>query len=115
MADPRFFAPVGPFTLGELADRTGAEIAVGGDCALTLHDVASLATAGPQRVRILPDVRIGQEGFGLASHPAGHDLVAGHVLVPHLGRVRSSTTSRSAPIARSTVEPGRIRSLATAR
>jgi len=109
MADPRFFAPVGPFTLGELADRTGAEIAAGGDRALTLHDVASLATAGPQRVRILPDVRIGQEGFGLAPDPAGQLPVA------QLGRVRSATTSRSAPIARSTVEPGRIRSLATAR
>jgi UDP-3-O-[3-hydroxymyristoyl] glucosamine N-acyltransferase LpxD len=31
MTDPRFFASVGPLTLGELAERTGAEIAAGGD------------------------------------------------------------------------------------
>src|SRR5260370_33600928 len=109
MADPRFFAPVGPFTLGELADRTGAEIAAGGDRALTLHDVASLATAGPHGVRILPDVRIGQEGFGLAPDPAGHLPVA------PLGPVRSAPTSRAAPLARPTAERAPIHPLPTAR
>jgi hypothetical protein len=46
MTDPRFFAPVGPLTLGELAERTGTEIADGaGDLRL---DVA------PHPTRPLP-------------------------------------------------------------
>jgi UDP-3-O-[3-hydroxymyristoyl] glucosamine N-acyltransferase len=49
MPDPRFFAPVGPSTLGEPADRTGADIAAGADRALALSDVAPLETAGPRR------------------------------------------------------------------
>lgn len=52
MADPRFFAPAGPLTLGELAERTGAEIAAGARD-LRLEDVAPLEAAGPQHVSFL--------------------------------------------------------------
>jgi UDP-3-O-[3-hydroxymyristoyl] glucosamine N-acyltransferase len=53
MADPRFFAVAGPFTLAELAERTGAEIAgaIGGD--LILRDVAPLETATSDCVTFL--------------------------------------------------------------
>ena len=44
MADPRFFDKVGPFTLSELAEVTGAEIARG-DHARTFDDVAPLQSA----------------------------------------------------------------------
>ncbi len=47
MADPRAFAPVGPFTLGELAGRAGAEVAAGVDRDVALHDIAPRETAGP--------------------------------------------------------------------
>jgi UDP-3-O-[3-hydroxymyristoyl] glucosamine N-acyltransferase len=53
MADPRFFAAAGPFTLSELAERTGAEIAGAADPALVLRDVAPLETAGPDCVAFL--------------------------------------------------------------
>jgi UDP-3-O-[3-hydroxymyristoyl] glucosamine N-acyltransferase len=46
MADPRFFAVAGPFTLSELAERTGSEIAGGVGGELVLRDVAPLETAG---------------------------------------------------------------------
>jgi UDP-3-O-[3-hydroxymyristoyl] glucosamine N-acyltransferase len=52
MTDPRFFAPVGPLTLGQLAERTGAKIAAGARD-LRLVDVATLETAGPQHVSFL--------------------------------------------------------------
>ena len=52
MTDPRFFAPIGPLTLGALAERTGAEIARG-DRGLPLDDVAPLETAGPRHVSFL--------------------------------------------------------------
>jgi UDP-3-O-[3-hydroxymyristoyl] glucosamine N-acyltransferase len=52
MADPRFFTPIGPLTLGALAERTGAEIARGSSD-LRLDDVAPLDTAGPRHVSFL--------------------------------------------------------------
>ncbi len=45
MADPRFFDRAGPFTLGQLAARSGASVAPGGDPDLLLHDVAPLDQA----------------------------------------------------------------------
>src|SRR5450432_852794 len=55
MTDPRFFALVGPLTLGELVERTGAEIAAGHDRHLWLDDVAPLEAAGPRHVGFLDD------------------------------------------------------------
>ena len=53
MADPRFFARQGPFTLGFLATLTGGVIGRGGNPELALQDVASLADAGPTQVSFL--------------------------------------------------------------
>jgi UDP-3-O-[3-hydroxymyristoyl] glucosamine N-acyltransferase len=54
MADPRFFAVAGPFTLSELAKRTGAEMAgPAADPDLVLRDVAPLDTASADCVTFL--------------------------------------------------------------
>lgn len=53
MADPRFFDRAGPFTLGQLAARSGAKIAPGADPDLLLHDVAPLDQAGDGQLSFL--------------------------------------------------------------
>ena len=53
MADPRFFARQGPFSIGELARLAGAETAPGVDSARLMVDVASLDTAGPEDITFL--------------------------------------------------------------
>jgi len=53
MADPRFFAVSGPFTVAELAQRTGAEIGGKADAGLVLNEVGPLDTAGPNTVSFL--------------------------------------------------------------
>lgn len=61
MADPRFFARSGPFTLGELAEIAGAEIAPGADADGAFDDVAPLDTAGRGDVSFLDNRRyVGQ-------------------------------------------------------
>lgn len=47
MADPRFFDRAGPFRLGELAARIGAELGPGMDSGSEIVDVAPLDRAGP--------------------------------------------------------------------
>jgi UDP-3-O-[3-hydroxymyristoyl] glucosamine N-acyltransferase len=56
MPDPRFYAVAGPFTLRDLAQIAGADIA-GGDGAQTFVDVAPLATAGARDVSFLDNRR----------------------------------------------------------
>ena len=51
MADPRFFSVAGPFTVAELAQRTGAQVA--GDAGRLLRDVAPLDTAEPDQLSFL--------------------------------------------------------------
>jgi UDP-3-O-[3-hydroxymyristoyl] glucosamine N-acyltransferase len=77
MTDPRFFAPVGPRTLGALAERTAAEIARG-DRDLQLDDVTPLETAGPRHVSFL-DNRKYVEAFArsLAGAAFCHPDIAG--------------------------------------
>jgi UDP-3-O-[3-hydroxymyristoyl] glucosamine N-acyltransferase len=53
MADPRFFAKAGPFTLAELARRCGAELAAGVDPAAMVHDVAALDAADSGHISFL--------------------------------------------------------------
>jgi UDP-3-O-[3-hydroxymyristoyl] glucosamine N-acyltransferase len=53
MADPRFFANAGPFALGELARRCGAEIGTGADAGKRVTDVAPLDTAGADHISFL--------------------------------------------------------------
>lgn len=50
MADPRFFRAAGPFSVAEIARRTGAAIGGAGRGELMLHDVASLDAAGPEQL-----------------------------------------------------------------
>lgn len=53
MADPRFFTRAGPFTLGDLARRSGAELVRGTAEGRLFRDVAPLETAGPEEVSFL--------------------------------------------------------------
>ena len=53
MADPRFFNVAGPFTVAELAARTGARIAGAGEAGRVLRDVAPLETAEPDQLSFL--------------------------------------------------------------
>lgn len=53
MADPRFFNRAGPFTLAELASRSGGVVAPGSDPELLLQDVAPLDQAGPNHLSFL--------------------------------------------------------------
>jgi len=53
MADPRFFAVAGPFSLKRLIEISGAEMAPGADGERLMHDVAPLGAAGPRQVSFL--------------------------------------------------------------
>ncbi|HXZ00884.1 MAG TPA: UDP-3-O-(3-hydroxymyristoyl)glucosamine N-acyltransferase [Stellaceae bacterium] len=50
MADPRFFSLAGPFSVAEIARRTGAVIGGAGKAELLLLDVAPLDSAGPEHL-----------------------------------------------------------------
>ena len=50
MADPRFFTLAGPFSVAEIARRTGAGIGGAANAALVLTDVAPLGTAEPTQL-----------------------------------------------------------------
>jgi UDP-3-O-[3-hydroxymyristoyl] glucosamine N-acyltransferase len=53
MADPRFFRVAGPFTVAEIARRSGATVAGACDGQRMLRDVAPLDTAGPEHLSFL--------------------------------------------------------------
>ena len=53
MADPRFFSVAGPFTVAELARRTGAKIAGAAEADRLITDVAALDAAAPEHVSFL--------------------------------------------------------------
>src|SRR5579885_2074925 len=53
MADPRFFSAAGPFTVAELARRTGARIAGAAAADRVLRDVAPLEAATPDEATFL--------------------------------------------------------------
>ncbi|MBL8700529.1 MAG: UDP-3-O-(3-hydroxymyristoyl)glucosamine N-acyltransferase [Alphaproteobacteria bacterium] len=57
MADPRFFAQAGPFTLAALADIAVAKLSPGSDPGLSLSDVAALDEAGPTQLSFLDNRR----------------------------------------------------------
>jgi UDP-3-O-[3-hydroxymyristoyl] glucosamine N-acyltransferase len=52
MADPRFFSNCGPFTLGDIASRVGAEIA-SGEASTSISDVGPLDMVGPTHLSFL--------------------------------------------------------------
>ena len=53
MADPRFFKRAGPFALGDLASRSGAQLLDPGHAERLIADVAPLETAGPDDLTFL--------------------------------------------------------------
>ena len=53
MADPRFFARSGPFSLAQLAEIAGATVREGDDQSLVFEDVAALSQAGPKDITFL--------------------------------------------------------------
>ncbi len=53
MADSRFFANKGPFALGEIAVRVGAELGPHADPSLQIVDIAALDAAGPEHLSFL--------------------------------------------------------------
>ena len=57
MADRRFFTVAGPFTVAQLAARTGATIAGAGRSDRILTDVAPLDTAGPDHVTFFDNAK----------------------------------------------------------
>jgi len=57
MADPRFFQVAGPFTLGQLTQIAGAELASGGDPERLFEDVAPITAAGPSNLSFLDNTR----------------------------------------------------------
>lgn len=57
MADPRFFHRAGPFSLGELAQKIGAELGSGADASLVIRDVAPLEQAQSDHVAYFSDKR----------------------------------------------------------
>ena len=73
-------AEIGPRCRIGAGVAIGAGVVLGADCRIGAGVTISHALLGA-RVGILPGARIGQDGFGFASGPAGH------VTVPQLGRV----------------------------
>lgn len=57
MTDPRFFRSQGPFTLAELAEMTGAELAGAADPQCRVSDLAALQAAGPTDLSFLENRR----------------------------------------------------------
>jgi UDP-3-O-[3-hydroxymyristoyl] glucosamine N-acyltransferase len=57
MADRRFFTVAGPFTVAELAARTGAAIGGAGESSRILTDVAPLDTAGPDHLTFFDNAK----------------------------------------------------------
>src|SRR5215475_3099556 len=57
MTDSRFYDRAGPFTLGEIAARIGAEPAKGDPAELKLTDVAALESAEPGDISLFSDAK----------------------------------------------------------
>jgi UDP-3-O-[3-hydroxymyristoyl] glucosamine N-acyltransferase len=72
MADPRFFRLAGPFEIGEIATKIGAELAPGADAAKRIGDVRSLSDAGPEHLSFLDNRRY---AAAFASTKAGACIV----------------------------------------
>ena len=53
MEHPGFFDRAGPFSLGDVAKATGAEVAAGADAARMIFDIRALSEAGPGQVAFL--------------------------------------------------------------
>jgi UDP-3-O-[3-hydroxymyristoyl] glucosamine N-acyltransferase len=72
MADPRFFANKGPFTLGDIARRVDAELRPDADAGRLIDDIAALDAAGPSHLSFLDNPKYAD---AFASTAAGACLV----------------------------------------
>jgi len=61
MADLRFFRRLGPFTLGEIAERVGGELPDRDTASLTIQDIATLNTASAGDLSYYSDARYLQD------------------------------------------------------
>lgn len=61
MTQRGFFRRHGPFSLAEIAERVGAELAPTADLSRPIHDIAPLSEAGPQDVSFLDNRRYAPE------------------------------------------------------
>ena len=84
MTDSRFYDRAGPFTLGEIAGRIGAELAKGDPADLKLTDVAALEGAEGGDISLFSDAKYAN-AFAVtkASVVITSDKLAG---LPHVGR-----------------------------
>lgn len=74
MADPRFYANQGPFSVGELCSAVSGSLDPGGDPATLVHDLASLNGAGPQHLAFCEGSKAAREALSRSS--AGFCLVS---------------------------------------
>ncbi len=87
MADPRFFRVSGPFTVAEIAARTGASIAGAAEAERLLRDVAPLDAAGPEHLtfldnrKYLPAFRRTRAGAAFALSSLAAEAPAGLTLL----------------------------------
>lgn len=99
MEHPGFFERAGPFSLGQIAEATGAEIAPGGDAGLQVSNVLPLSEAGPTHLsfldnkKYLPQLQV-TKATACLIHPAlAGRLPAGTVGLltkqPYVGFARS--------------------------
>ncbi|MBI1776355.1 MAG: UDP-3-O-(3-hydroxymyristoyl)glucosamine N-acyltransferase [Proteobacteria bacterium] len=63
MADPRFYALAGPFSVGDIAQRIGAELAPGAEAGRLIRNLATLGEAGSDDLSFLENRRY-LEAFG---------------------------------------------------
>lgn len=57
MADARFFHRAGPFVLSDIATLIGAEPLQPDEETVSIHDIATLETAGPEHISVFSDAR----------------------------------------------------------
>jgi UDP-3-O-[3-hydroxymyristoyl] glucosamine N-acyltransferase len=73
MADPRFFENLGPFSLAQICEKSGALLPAGADGARQVFDLADLAGAGPEHLTFFSGAAKQREVF--AASQAGVCLV----------------------------------------
>ncbi len=112
MADPRFFVKAGPFTLAELAERCGAELAAGVDPAAIAIDVAPIDIAGADHISFLDNKKyveaftVSKAGACLVHRSLAHKAPAGMALLLCDDPYRAYAIVATAFYARPPVVPG---------
>jgi len=101
MPDSRFFIRHGPFTLGEIAEISGASLLSGADPEHTVSDIAPLAEAGPDDLSFIDNPRYAADfvaskaGACVANAARAQEAPAGMALLlsetPYLAYARTAT------------------------